>query len=112
MNSTTDIPDGFEKLKVSAAYVKDDSIVLLGKPGDAHDCDLMGCGSASAHVIAYARAGRCDWGNIFVNTLTEIRDTARTGLPAGGMTAEQWAKHRLDTIADKLTRVIDSLSQG
>ncbi len=44
-----------------------------------------------------------------VNTLTEIRDTARTGLPVGGMTEEQWAKHRLNAIASRLTRLIDSL---
>lgn len=31
--------------------------------------------------------------------LAEIRDLARTGLPVGDMTEEQWAYHRLNKIA-------------
>lgn len=42
----------------------------------------------------------------FARQLTDIRDTARTGLPATGMTEEQWAKHRLNVIAGDLTRLI------
>lgn len=35
--------------------------------------------------------------------ITDLRDLARTGLPCGGYTEEEWAMHRLNRIAGDLT---------
>lgn len=53
-----DISDGFERIGDSEVYVKDDLIVMLGTPGDNHNCDEMGCGSAGMHIVAYAKGGK------------------------------------------------------
>ncbi len=48
------VPDGFKKLEFCEVFVGLGQIVVLGTPGDDHDCDKMGCGSLD-HVILIGR---------------------------------------------------------
>lgn len=44
-----------------------------------------------------------------VERLNELRDLARTGLPAHGMRDKQWAQYRLAKIAQRLNAITKSL---
>ena len=57
-----DIPEGFERMpmRVTDVYRRDKLVVLLGIPGEDHDCDEMACGSVGPHVIAFMEIVKMD----------------------------------------------------
>lgn len=55
------IPEGWAEIEVLEAYRKGRLLVLLGEPIEEHNCDQMGCGSVSNHVIAYAEITNGQW---------------------------------------------------
>lgn len=42
------LPEGFKEVE---AYTNGKKLVVLGEPGEDHNCDSMGCGSVHSHVI-------------------------------------------------------------
>jgi len=59
--SDQSVPPGYKRWEgVFEVYTNGDTVVLLGDPEEAHNCDQMGCGSVSNHVIGYAVLATAD----------------------------------------------------
>lgn len=56
-----DTPEGWQRMPVQEVYRRGKALVLLGIPGENHDCDAMRC-RAIGHVIAFAEIVKADNG--------------------------------------------------
>lgn len=55
-------PTGYWELEALEVYTNGAEIVVIGVPDDKrHDCDMMGCGTISNHVLAYADVTVAEW---------------------------------------------------
>jgi len=74
--------------------------------GELSDDVCLECGaSPSGHQLDRGKTRV----TTLVESLTDIRDIARSGLPSSGLTVEQSQQMKLNEIAGKLTQLIESL---
>jgi len=60
--SEPSVPPGYRSLNAKEVWINEKEVIILGIPGDNHNCDYMGCGQC--HVIIRGKIETQDVHNV------------------------------------------------